>query len=82
MLRRPFVSARNPHKCDEQMMPKKPMAFNTPFSAAVNFKSHSDTGKTKLMPHVSIKTAFKIKPLKKIIIKLKIPNSVTKKSNK
>lgn len=51
------------------------MAFKMPFSAAVNFKSHSDTGNTKEIPHVSIKTAFKIKPLRKITIKLKIPNS-------
>lgn len=74
-----FYLPKKPQRWLLQIIPKNPMAFNMPFSAAVNFKSHSETGNTKEMPHVSIKTAFNIKPLRKIKIKLKRPNSAKKK---
>lgn len=64
--RRPFVSAKNPHKCDEEMMPAKLTAPKIPLSCVDKFKSHSDTGITKLIPHDSIKEAFKIIPQMKI----------------
>lgn len=63
---RPVVSARNPHKCDEQIIPMNETAPRIPFSFVVNFKSHDETGITKLIPHVSIRTAFNIKPQIKI----------------
>lgn len=60
--RRPFVSAKNPHICEEVTIPKKHAAPKIPFSCVVNLKSHCDTGNIKLIPHVSIRAAFKIDP--------------------
>lgn len=65
-LRRPFVSAKKPHKCDVQIMPKKLAAPRMPFSLVVKFKSHCETGKTKVMPTVSKIKAAIIKPHVKI----------------
>lgn len=64
--RLPLVSAKNPHKCDEQIIPKNETAPKIPFSLELNRKSHSETGSTKATPHVSINTAFKTNPLTKI----------------
>lgn len=65
-LRRPFVSAKNPHKCEEQIMPKKAAAPRIPFSLVVKFKSHWETGRTNVMPTVSKIKADMIKPQLKI----------------
>lgn len=73
--RRPFVSAKNPHKCDEQIIPANEIALNTPFSLVVNCKSHWDTGIMKEIPHVSKTTLISIMPLMKITIRLNVPNS-------
>lgn len=56
-LRRPFVSAKKPKKCDEQIMPINEIALKMPFSPAVKFKSHFDTGMMNAQPHVSNATA-------------------------
>lgn len=48
--RRPFVSDKYPHKCDEKIMPENEAAPNIPLSLVVMFKSHCDTGITKLTP--------------------------------
>lgn len=67
MTRRlPLVSDKNPHKCDEQIIPQNERAPKNPFSLVDILKSHSDTGITNAMPHVSIITAFKINPLTNI----------------
>lgn len=63
---RPVVSAKNPHKCDEQIIPRNEAAPSIPFSFVLIFMSHCKTGITKLIPHDSKKTAFKIKPQIKI----------------
>lgn len=41
---RPFVSAKYPQRCDEQMIPRNEAAVNAPFWEGVICKSHSDTG--------------------------------------
>lgn len=66
MRRRPFVSAKNPHKCDEKIIPAYETAHKIPFSLVVKFKSHCETGNTKEMPQVSIITAFNAIPLTNI----------------
>lgn len=82
-LRRPLVSARKPKMCDEQIMPINEIALNRPFSPAVKFKSHFDTGIINAQPHVSNATANCIRPLIEITMKLKNPNSsyMRKKNN-
>ena len=42
ILRRPFVSAKYPHKLDEQIIPINETALKRPFSTALKFKSHFD----------------------------------------
>lgn len=42
--RRPLVSARKPHKCDEHIMPINAIPLRIPFSLAVKRRSHSETG--------------------------------------
>lgn len=74
-LRRPFVSARKPKKCELHIIPINETELKRPFSPAVKFKSHLDTGITNAQPHVSNATANCIRPLIKITIKLKNPNS-------
>lgn len=64
--RRPLVSAKKPHKCDEHIMPINAQAPKIPFCDVFKFKSQWDTGITKLIAHVSSKTAPKITPLIKI----------------
>lgn len=68
MWRLPFVSARNPHKCEEQIIPTNDIALNTPFSLVVNFKSHCDTGIMNETQHVSKTTLISMIPLMKITI--------------
>lgn len=58
----PVVSAKNPHKCELLIIPAKPMALIMPRSCTDRFKSHCDTGKTKLIPSVSSKTLASIRP--------------------
>lgn len=58
----PVVSAKNPHKWELVIMPTKPIALIMPRSCMDIFKSHCETGKTKLMPRVSSKTLANIKP--------------------
>lgn len=60
---RPRVSAKNPHKCEEKIIPINDTAPRTPFCFVVNFKSQCETGMTKLMAQVSYKTAPSITPL-------------------
>lgn len=43
-LRRPQVSARNPHKCELHTNPKKAIELSTPCWAVVNFISHFAAG--------------------------------------
>lgn len=63
---RPLVSAKNPHRCDDTIMPMKPIPLNIPLSRFDKFKSHSATGKMKLMLTVSRKTHPSIAPVKTI----------------
>lgn len=57
----PIVSAKNPHKCELVITPTKAIVLKTPFSVVVRFNSHA-TGKTKLIPIVSRRTADNIIP--------------------
>lgn len=45
MRRRPCVSAKKPHRCDEHIIPIYGIPAKIPFCRVVKFKSHSDTGK-------------------------------------
>lgn len=62
ILLRPWVSAKNPHKCELTIIPAKPMALIIPRSCIVRLMSHCETGKTKLMAKVSNKTLASIRP--------------------
>lgn len=44
--RLPLVSAKYPHKNDEQIIPKSVALPKIPFWVYVKFKSHSETGNT------------------------------------
>lgn len=81
-LRLPFVSARKPKKCELQIMPINDTELKRPFSNALKFKSHFDTGITNAQPHVSKATANCIRPLITITITLKNPNSKSVHENK
>lgn len=48
----PFVSARNPQKCELVMMPIDVTPERTPLCWVVNLRSHSATGNTKLIPEI------------------------------
>lgn len=74
-MRRPFVSAKMPQKCDESIIPTNGTAAKIPLRLDVKFKSHLATGSTKTTPHVSKNAAVKINPLTTIKMQLKIPNS-------
>lgn len=50
MLLRPLESARNPQKCELVIIPIDVIPERTPLCCVVKRKSHSATGKTKLMP--------------------------------
>lgn len=63
-FRRPLVSARNPHKCDDVIIPTKAIALNNPLSLVVKFKSHAAIGKINEIPSVSSRTVDKTAPLK------------------
>lgn len=58
---RPFVSARNPHKCDDAIMPRNPAAVMIPLSCVEYFMSHWLTGNAKLIPQVSEREARKMR---------------------
>lgn len=60
---RPCVSARKPQRCELNIIPTNAMADKTPLSFVVKSKSHSATGRIKLMLKVSNKTVLKIDPL-------------------
>jgi hypothetical protein len=62
----PRVSAKNPQRCEDTMIPMKPTALKTPLSLVVKFKSHCATGKMKLMLTVSRKTQPRTAPDKMI----------------
>lgn len=62
-IRRPRVSARKPHRCDEVMMPAKAIALSIPLSLVVNFKSHSAMGRMNEIPRVSSRTVDNTAPL-------------------
>lgn len=55
-LRRPFVSAKNPHKCELEIMPRKLIALSTPLSTFVRCRSHCAMGNMKPMEDVSSNT--------------------------
>lgn len=42
---RPHVSAKKPHKCDENTIPKYDIPLSTPCSCIVNSRSHLAYGK-------------------------------------
>lgn len=50
----PLVSARNPQKCELTIIPTDAAADSTPLCSVDNCKSHSATGKTKLIPVIEI----------------------------
>lgn len=62
MRRLPLVSAKKPHRYDDVMMPRNPTAPRIPLFCVVKSMSHCEIGNTKLIPHVSINTAFKMMP--------------------
>lgn len=59
----PCVSAKKPHKCELNIIPTNAMADKIPLSFVDKTKSHSATGRIKLMLKVSNKTVLKIDPL-------------------
>lgn len=65
--RLPLVSPKNPHKCDEQSIPKNTMPPKTPFWLEVKFKSHSETGRTYVIAQASVATACKVTPQRPIM---------------
>lgn len=80
-FRRPFVSARKPHKCELAMIPRKAIALNKPLSFVVRFKSHSAIGKMNDIPNVSKRTVDKTAPLKMTRKKLNFPNPVLRSAS-
>lgn len=56
-----------PHKCDEQIMPKSDAPPKIPVLLVVKFKSHFATGIKNITPLVSITTAYRIIPQRKMI---------------
>lgn len=64
--RRPLISAKNPHKCDEQIIPINEEAPRIPFWLAVKFISHCKMGIANAIEHVSTPAARMINPLTKI----------------
>lgn len=64
--RRPFVSAKNPHKWNDSIIPSEFTEPKNPFCEDVKFKSHCDTGNIYVMLYFSDTVAIMIKPLKKI----------------
>lgn len=58
---RPLVSARYPHKCDEQIIPQYTAPAKIPFCADVKFKSHA-TGITYAKTDVSHASAYSAIP--------------------
>jgi len=63
---RPFVSARNPHKCELTIIPMYPIAISAPLCVLFKFSSHCAMGSTKPMVDVSNRTAAKTIPDTKI----------------
>lgn len=58
----PFVSAKNPHKCELDTTPRKLIDANNPLVVKSKFKSHTADGIINIMPIVSIVTHIKQPP--------------------
>lgn len=63
-FRLPFVSAKNPQRCDEVIIPANAIALSSPLSLVVRFKSHSAIGNMNEIPSVSRRTVDRTAPLK------------------
>lgn len=77
----PFVSARKPQRCDETIIPTKPIALRIPLSCVDRFKSHCATGRMKFMLTVSSTTQPRMQPVRTTRIKLNFPNPVRIKAS-
>lgn len=68
VARRPFVSARNPQRCDDNIIPTYPIALNIPLSVVDKSKSHCAIGKMKFTEVSSIKAQAISPPANKMMI--------------
>lgn len=72
---RPHVSAKKPHKCDVETMPRKPTEFKSPCSVTVTSMSHCIYGNKKLGFTFSKPMPSNAQPAAKMIIILNLPCS-------
>lgn len=63
---RPRVSAKNPHRCDERIVPTYPIALKTPLSLVDISRSHCAIGRI-ILTEVSSRKAAAINPPERVI---------------
>lgn len=54
VFRLPFVSDRNPQRCDDKITPTYPIELKIPLSLVSRFRSHCATGKMKFTKESSM----------------------------
>lgn len=64
----PLVSAKNPHICDDKIIPTNPTELSMLFCSVDKFKSHCAIGRIMLIDTVSRKTQDKLIPVNRITI--------------